>query len=162
VTEGWRLRPAGAAGCAGAAALLAAALPDAWSAPSLASLLASGRGCLLLAEEAGVLRGVLVGERGPDEFHVHALAVAADARRRGLGTALLAAALAEARVAGLARVHLELRASNLGALALYRRFGFAALGRRPRYYAGGEDALLLSLELAAEDAAAARAWETPA
>ena len=160
MTEAWAVRPGGVEACAGAAQLLVAALPEAWSAASLASLLATGRGSLWLAERAGVLRGVLVGERGPDEYHVHVLAVADEARRRGLGAALLGAALAEASVAGLARVHLQLRASNLGALALYRRFGFAALGRRPRYYGGGEDALLLSLELAAGVAAAPRGPET--
>jgi ribosomal-protein-alanine N-acetyltransferase len=154
VTEASAVRPGGVEACTGAAELLAATLPEAWGAASLASLLATGRGSLWLAERAGVLRGVLVGERGPDEYHVHVLAVAGDTRRRGFGAALLAAALAEARAAGLARVHLELRASNLGALALYRRFGFAALGRRPRYYTGGEDALLLSLDLAAGGATA--------
>ena len=162
MTEAWRVRPAGAEACAGAAELLAAALPEAWSAASLASLLATGRGSLWLAEAAGVPRAVLVGERGPGEFHVHVLAVAEAERRRGLGSALLAAGLSEARAAGLARVHLQLRASNSGALALYRRFGFAALGRRPRYYGGAEDALLLSLELAADDAGDPRAREASA
>lgn len=162
MTDAWGVRPGGVEACAGAAELLAATLPEAWSAASLASLLATGRGSLWLAERAGVLHGALVGERGPDEYHVHVLAVAGDARRRGLGAALLAAALAEARAAGLARVHLQLRASNLGALALYRRFGFAALGRRPRYYGGGEDALLLSLDLAGGAAAAPRGPEARA
>jgi len=153
VSEPWRVRPAGATGCAGAAALLAASLPEAWSARSLAALLTGGRGRLLVGEDAGGLRGVLVGELGPDELHVHALAVAGAARRRGLGAALLRAALADARSRGLARVHLELRASNLPARALYRRFGFVERGRRPRYYAGVEDALLLTLELATGEAA---------
>jgi ribosomal-protein-alanine N-acetyltransferase len=146
------VRPADASACAGAAALLAVSLPEAWSAASLATLLTSGRGLLLAGEDAAGLRGVLVAEVGPDELHVHALAVARDARRRGLGAALLGAALAAARRRGLARVHLELRASNQAALALYRRFGFAVRGRRPGYYAGAEDALLLTLELAASTA----------
>jgi ribosomal-protein-alanine N-acetyltransferase len=145
------VRPAGAEACAGAAELLAGTLPEAWSAASLASLVATGRGSLWLAGASAAPRGVLVAERGPDAYHVHVLAVAGEARRRGLGTALLAAALAEARAAGLTRVHLQLRASNLAALALYRRLGFAAVGRRPRYYGGGEDALLLSLELDAAE-----------
>ena len=153
MTEPWRVRPAGADACAGAAALLAASLPEAWSARSLAGLLARGRGRLLVGEDAVGLRGVLVGEVGPDELHVHALAVAEVARRRGLGTALLRAALCDARGLGLARVHLELRASNRPARALYRRFGFAEVGRRARYYAGVEDALLLTLELATGRAA---------
>ncbi len=150
MTEAWGVRPSTVAGCAGAAALLAATLPEAWSAASLAALLAGGRGLLLGVEDAGGLRGVLVGERSQGELHVHALAVAADARRLGVGAALLHAALAQARREGLARAQLELRASNGAALALYRRFGFVAVGRRARYYAGSEDALLLTLELASD------------
>jgi ribosomal-protein-alanine N-acetyltransferase len=161
------VRRGGADACPGAAELIAAALPEAWSAAALAALLATGRGSLWLAAQDGAAQdgvpcGALVGERGSDEYHVHVLAVAAGARRRGVGAGLLAAALAEARAAGLARVHLELRASNLAALALYRRFGFAALGRRPGYYGGGEDALLLSLDLARGAAAALRAPEASA
>ena len=45
-------------------------------------------------------------------------------------------------------VLLEVRASNAAALAVYRALGFAATGRRPRYYADPpEDALLLQLRL---------------
>jgi ribosomal-protein-alanine N-acetyltransferase len=151
------VRPARAAECAPAAALLGASLPEAWSADSLAALRASGRGRVLVAEDAQGPAGVLVAERVVDELHVHALAVDARARRRGLGAELLAAALADARSAGLVRVHLELRASNAAALGLYRRFGFERVGRRPGYYAGIEDALLLRLELATSEAGAARA-----
>jgi ribosomal-protein-alanine N-acetyltransferase len=35
------------------------------------------------------------------------------------------------------------RADNQPALALYARFGFAPVGVRPRYYPGGEDALIM-------------------
>jgi ribosomal-protein-alanine N-acetyltransferase len=150
------VRPARAAECGRLAALLRASFPEGWSAASLAALLASGRGGLLVAEDAQGPAGVLVAERVVDELHVHALAVDGRARRRGLGAALLGAALADARSAGLARVHLELRASNAAALALYQRFGFERVGRRAGYYAGVEDALLLRLELAGGEPDAAR------
>jgi ribosomal-protein-alanine N-acetyltransferase len=156
------VRPARAAECGRLAALLRASFPEGWSAASLAALLASGRGGLLVAEDAQGPAGVLVAERVVDELHVHALAVAESSRRRGVGAALLAAALADARGAGLARVHLELRVSNRAALALYRRFGFRPVGRRPRYYAGGEDALLLDLHLAPGPAEGARVCGSPA
>jgi ribosomal protein S18 acetylase RimI-like enzyme len=51
-------------------------------------------------------------------------------RERRLGARLLEAALAGARERGLARVALEVYASNSRALALYRRFGFAEEGMK--------------------------------
>ena len=42
---------------------------------------------------------------------------------------------------------LEVKASNQGALSLYSKLGFDEVGRRPRYYSDGEDALLLQKQL---------------
>ena len=51
-------------------------------------------------------------------------------------------------LAGVREVILEVRASNLPALALYRQLGFVETGRRPRYYqAPEEDAILMRLGL---------------
>ena len=46
--------------------------------------------------------------------------------------------------AGLAEARLELSAQNAAAAGLYAALGFVVVGRRPRYYPGGSDALLLS------------------
>jgi len=72
------------------------------------------------------------------------VAVAKDARRRGAGSALVAVALADAARTGAVAAHLEVRASNAAAIALYTRLGFVAGGRRPRYYDATEDAILMS------------------
>jgi ribosomal-protein-alanine N-acetyltransferase len=46
---------------------------------------------------------------------------------------------------GAQRMTLEVRASNEAAQALYRRFGFVDVGRRPRYYTDdNEDALIMT------------------
>jgi len=72
------------------------------------------------------------------------LAVRPAARRQGIGGALLEAVLAWAGQNGARQVSLEVRASNLPALALYSRLGFRPAGRRPGYYADpAEDALIL-------------------
>lgn len=52
------------------------------------------------------------------------MAVLRDYRRRGIGSRLLSAALMKARGIGLTRVELEVRADNIAALQLYRKFGF--------------------------------------
>lgn len=79
-----------------------------------------------------------------DEAHFTNLAVRADWRRHGLARLLLRALLAEAVSLGCRRATLEVRPSNLGALALYESEGFSAAAMRPAYYSDdGEDALIL-------------------
>ena len=70
-----------------------------------------------------------------------------DFRRRGVGRALVEALLDELRGEGVTRVFLEVRGSNLPAHKLYAACGFAASGRRTRYYSDGEDALVLGAAL---------------
>lgn len=66
------------------------------------------------------------------------------ARRRGVATAMLTRLVERARQAGCGAVLLEVRVSNTGAQALYRRHGFVPIGRRRRYYlAPVEDALVM-------------------
>lgn len=82
-----------------------------------------------------------------NEGEILNLAVHPDARRQGLGGALLDALLAEAGRRGLALVALEVRVSNLGAIALYRSRGFAVAGTRRRFYtAPVEDAYTMVWE----------------
>ncbi len=78
-----------------------------------------------------------------DEAHITVLAVDPHYQRRGLGKWLLVNLLADAGERALTRATLEVRPSNSRALALYESFGFETLGRRRRYYADGEDALIL-------------------
>lgn len=76
--------------------------------------------------------------------HVMNLAVRADARGQGLAGALAAALFSEARLRGLDRLTLEVRPSNVAALALYAAAGFREEGRRPGYYSDtGEDAVVM-------------------
>lgn len=74
---------------------------------------------------------------------VQTIAVRRDHQGTGLGGVLLDALLAEARARGCAEVLLEVRADNVGARALYARRGFVQIAERVKYYADGEDALIL-------------------
>jgi len=93
------------------------------------------------------LWGYLCGSVVVGEFHIDNIAVEPRVRRQGVGKTLLLAALREAARVGAKVVFLEVRASNLTAQALYRRFGFTVVGRRRRYYTGpAEDALIMCLD----------------
>lgn len=64
-------------------------------------------------------------------------------RRHGIARVLLARVADDARNLGARTSSLEVRAGNAGAQALYAALGYKALGRRPRYYSDGEDALIM-------------------
>lgn len=76
------------------------------------------------------------------------MAVTPEARRQGLGRALMAQLERRLMEHDCVQVHLEVRASNLAAQGLYRAVGFRETGRREGYYSDtGEDALLMSCAL---------------
>ena len=83
-----------------------------------------------------------------DGAEIENLAVLPSARRGGFGTLLCRALLQAALEAGAARVRLEVRSGNAGALILYERLGFAEEGKRRSYYREPEeDAVLMSRAL---------------
>ncbi len=94
------------------------------------------------------LYGFVAARVAADELHVNNIGVCAAARGRGIGAALLRAAIATGRRCGAQRGLLEVRAGNLAAHALYRRCGFAVAGRRRNYYRDPvEDAFVMSATL---------------
>lgn len=85
-----------------------------------------------------------------DEVHLLDIGVAPAWQRRGQGTELLGFLCDRARAAGMTRMLLEVRLSNAQAVAFYRRFGFAEIGRRRGYYPsheGREDAIVMAKNL---------------
>jgi ribosomal-protein-alanine N-acetyltransferase len=83
-----------------------------------------------------------------DEVHVLNVAVAADARRRGVARFLMHEAASRGRAAGARLATLEVRRSNVAAIALYRALGYRQVGVRPNYYVDeGEDAIVMVLDL---------------
>ncbi len=79
-----------------------------------------------------------------EEAHVTIMAVHPDFQGQGLGQLILLGLLQDAWRRGLERATLEVRESNIAAIALYKKFGFQTAGRRKGYYqATGEDALIM-------------------
>jgi ribosomal-protein-alanine N-acetyltransferase len=83
-----------------------------------------------------------------DEAELESIAVEQSWRKRGVGRALSEAMFLWVREAGAMRMRLEVRASNVGAQALYKSFGFIFGGVRCAYYSEPvEDALLFARTL---------------
>lgn len=128
------------------------AFSDPWSDRSFAALIdAPHAECLVLADDGGAVIGYVVLLLAPPEADVANVAVAARVRRTGAGRALLRAALDAARQRGIRQVYLEVRASNVPAIGLYRSLGFFQVGVRAKYYsAPREDALVMRCDLVPE------------
>ena len=101
----------------------------------------------LVAEVEGRVVGAVVAWLLVDELHIATLATHPEFRRQGVAQALLTAVLRRGAQEGAVSSFLEVRAGNLAAQALYRKFGYEATGLRRRYYRDNdEDAILMTLE----------------
>jgi ribosomal-protein-alanine N-acetyltransferase len=94
------------------------------------------------------LYGFLSARVSAQELHINNIGVHETARRRGIGNALMQTAVVAARGRGAQAAILEVRAGNVAAQSLYRRYNFEVVGRRRQYYREPpEDALLMRASL---------------
>ncbi|HZN86801.1 MAG TPA: GNAT family N-acetyltransferase [Burkholderiales bacterium] len=94
-----------------------------------------------LACAGGRIAGFALMEFGEERAHLVLLAVRPAERRLGIGRRLVEWLVESARVAGIASLHLELRAANEAARGFYRALGFDETIVVPGYYRGREAAL---------------------
>ena len=116
-----------------------------WSPGIFRDCLLAGYTSLVL-EHSGKVIGYGIMSVAAGESHLLNLVLSESARRMGNGRRLLEHLMELARRAGVEGIYLEVRPSNLRALALYERAGFEVLGRRRGYYrarGGTEDAVVL-------------------
>jgi len=101
----------------------------------------------IVAAEDNVIIGYAIGWFVGDELHIGNVAVRRDRQGAGVGRDLLEGFLREASARDASCVTLEVRASNVKAIALYRRYGFRGIAIRRNYYTdNGEDALVMLAE----------------
>ena len=124
--------------------------PPPWTAADFAGVVADPLSFLLIEGDSGFLLGRAVA----GEAELLTLAVAPEARRRGLGRKLVARFLYQSRLRGAERAFLEVSAENVAAIALYESAGFTRAGLRRGYYQTPEgdriDALVLARDLPAD------------
>jgi ribosomal-protein-alanine acetyltransferase len=141
-------RPLADADIEAVAALELAAHVAPWTEGNFRDALAAGYAMQVgVADGAIVAYGVLL--FAPGEAQLLNLTVAPEVRRLGIGRALLERFLADAGARGAGQCFLEVRVSNIPAIALYAREGFVPVARRIGYYpssagaASREDALVM-------------------
>jgi ribosomal-protein-alanine N-acetyltransferase len=134
------------------AAIEVLSFPVPWTEEMFLGELARAVSTVLVAQDVGrggqaVVVGFICLWVVEDELHINNLAVHPRWRRRGIADALLTAGLAAGRARGARRALLEVRASNLAAQCLYRRYDFEPVGIRRRYYSQPvEDAIVMALD----------------
>ena len=121
---------------------------DPWSEKSIASEVNNPLSYWLVAEENREIAGYVGSQSVLDAADMMNLAVNPAYRRKGIGEALVNALTQYLVQNNIIALLLEVRVSNLPAIALYEKLGFVQVGRRPKYYHNPrEDALILRKEL---------------
>jgi ribosomal-protein-alanine N-acetyltransferase len=97
----------------------------------------------LVAEKSGMVVGYVIARLIGRKGHIIAIAVAPEYRRRGIGRALMRSVTQVLKSQGAEELFLEVRASNRAAIRFYEKQGFKQVQLIPKYYADGEDGVLL-------------------
>jgi ribosomal-protein-alanine N-acetyltransferase len=122
-----------------------------WSQRSFEQCFADDKTYIVVAQSDERILGFGVAYTVGDEGEIATLAVEAVVRGQGLGKKILQALLDFCRGCGAHKVFLEVRAGNVAAQRLYARCGFVEAGLRRRYYADGEDAVLMRYDIVKND-----------
>ena len=129
------------------AELEAVCFADPWSEKALALLVSDGAYGAVCLQNGRVMAygGILW---APDEGQITNIATHPEARRCGMGAAVLEHLIAEASSRGCEQLSLEARVSNTPAISLYERYGFLKVGLRRGFYKHPtEDAYVMCLPL---------------
>ena len=114
-----------------------------WSADSFLEMISKEDARYYVAEEDGRLLGGCGVLMIAGEGNITNVAIASEARNRGIGTALLRYLMAEGDREGLTAYTLEVRVSNAAAIHVYEKLGFVSAGVRPGFFETPvEDALI--------------------
>ena len=120
---------------------------DPWSEKSIVSELDNPLSCWLVAVSGEQVVGYVGSQTVLDGSDMMNIAVSPDFRRKGIAESLIEALVSLLRDRKSRCLILEVRASNVPAIALYEKLGFLEIGRRRNYYRNPkEDALILRKE----------------
>lgn len=115
-----------------------------WSRESILMEVISSKSRYLVVDVEGEILGYAGLWKIFDEGHVTNIAVKKGYRHKGLGRAMMEQLISDTKCEGVGSFTLEVRASNVGALKLYRSLEFEEAGRRKNFYEKPrEDAIIM-------------------
>lgn len=123
---------------------------DRLSARSFRRFLSRPTAELIVTAEDGSIRGyaLVLYHRNASLARLYSIAVAPEARGRGLARALVAELERRALARGMTRLRLEVHVDNAAAQRLYREMGYREFAIRPDYYEDHASAVRMEKELA--------------
>lgn len=142
-----KIRALGPQAAAALAGLHARCFEDPWSAAAFKALLAQETVIALGAQARGALIAFALAQSAGETADLLTLGVDPARRRGGLGAKLLRALETQVATTGAKRFVLEVAETNAAAIALYERAGWRQAAVRPRYYADGANAALMTKTL---------------
>ena len=118
-----------------------------WSENSIRYELTNPLALWLVAVDGDMVAGYVGSQSVMGEADMMNLAVAPDFRRKGIAEQLVSDLIKCLKEQDVTCLTLEVRVSNMPAIALYEKMGFVEVGKRPNYYHNPkEDALILRKE----------------
>jgi len=149
------LRPMTVSSLDGVIELENAIYPFPWTRGNFVDSIVAGYTAWTLNHVDGDLVGYCVAMSGIGEMHLLNITIAPAARRRGHARRIVTELVRVCRSRRESRLWLEVREGNGEAREVYRRLGFAAVGRRKGYYPAPaglrEDAIVMSLDVLRDD-----------
>ena len=125
-----------------------ASISPPWTQGALLSEIYNDDSLFALAVDKREILGFIILRCAADEGDLLQIAVDEKYRRCGIADLLMISSLSHAKENELQAVYLEVRKSNEGAIALYRKHGFRETGKRRDYYSDPiEDALVMAKDL---------------
>ena len=123
-----------------------------WSETALLEELSNPQAHFLCAVCDGVVAGYIGVQEIVGEAYITNIAVFSNFRRQGIGEKLLQSAQNGATERECVLITLEVRKSNVPAIALYEKYGFKTVGERKNFYVSPkEDALIMTKDLRKEE-----------
>jgi ribosomal protein S18 acetylase RimI-like enzyme len=120
---------------------------DRLSRRSFRHFITRSHGKLWVVDSPVVAYGLVLFRRGTSLARIYSLAVAPEGRGQGYAKQLMEAMESSAIDEGALFIRLEVADDNLGAMALYQRYGYEPIRRLSHYYENGHDGIRMEKRL---------------
>ena len=119
---------------------------DGWTENMMYASFDSGNYHVFGVKEGNKIIGIISFTFCTDYADILEVLVDSNYRNRGLGLSLVEFMQDFIKKQGVSKIFLEVRASNVPAINLYKKAGFSEISQRKKYYEDGEDAIILAKE----------------
>jgi ribosomal-protein-alanine N-acetyltransferase len=143
----YKIRPAEALDVDGIMELEKGSIAHPWQREEISKLITEDNKFALVTDKDGHVVCYIGCDIVLDEADIGNLVTDVNERGKGLATMLMSELLERLKDKGVKKVFLEVESTNLPAIRVYEKCGFARSGLRKAYYGEGRDAILMDCEI---------------